>query len=461
MAECNGNIVDVLTSDYAREIYGQVKDLPIVDYHCHLSPKEIYEDKPFENIGQMWLDGDHYKWRLMRAAGIDEEYITGGKSRKEKYSAFCDAVSRSPGNPVWDWTAMELEKFFGVTKPFLPEYAEEIWEECNAVIEREKLSPRKAIAMNNVEYIATTDDPCDDLKYHRLLREEGYGVKVTPSFRTDKLVNMHAPDFKEYVKKLGKAAGVNIKNFDDYKQAILRRLDYFCSMGCKFSDVGVEGFPEQFEFDERRLNASFAEILTGDGKNARTRSCDRLMGNLYIFLAREYEKRGIVMQLHLCVTRNSNDEMLNRCGRDSGFDCVGENISVPALRRMFNLVQERGGMPKTIVYSLNPTLYYELITLCGAFRGAVPGISWWFNDHKRGITELLAAAAELSCIDNLVGMLTDSRSFLSYPRHDYFRRILCEFLSHVTPEKASGCAVSVAKDLSYYNAHRLIEEEKR
>ena len=456
MAECNGNVKDVLTSDFARRIYAQVRDLPIIDYHCHLSPKEIYEDKPFENIGQMWLAGDHYKWRLMRACGIEEEYVTGDKSWKEKYLAFCDALSRSPGNPIWDWTAMELEKFFGVNKPFVPENAEEIWDVCNKKIAEEKFSPRKAIAMSNVEYIATTDDPCDDLKYHKLLKEEGYGVKVAPSFRTDNIVGVDKPAFAGYVKKLEKAAGRKIAGFADYKEAIRARLDYFCSLGCKFSDVGVEGFPAPCGgFDEAELDETFRKLAAGE----YTVDSNKLRYALYVFLAREYEKRGMVMQLHLCVTRNSNAAMYGKCGADSGFDCVGENISVPALRAFFNEVTSLGGLPKTIVYSLNPTLYYELITLCGAFRGAVPGISWWFNDHKRGITELLAAAAELSCIDSLVGMLTDSRSFLSYPRHDYFRRILCEFLSKVTPEAAKECAVKVAEDLSYFNARKLVEDK--
>ena len=456
MAEYSGNIVDVLTSDFARRIYAQVRDLPIIDYHCHLSPKEIYEDKPFENIGQMWLAGDHYKWRLMRACGIEEEYVTGDKSWKEKYLAFCDALSRSPGNPIWDWTAMELEKFFGVNKPFVPENAEEIWDVCNKKIAEEKFSPRKAIAMSNVEYIATTDDPCDDLKYHKLLKEEGYGVKVAPSFRTDNVVGVDKPAFTGYVKKLEKAAGRKIAGFADYKEAIRARLDYFCSLGCKFSDVGVEGFPAPCGgFDEAELDEIFKKLAAGE----YTVDSNKLRYALYVFLAREYEKRGMVMQLHLCVTRNSNAAMYGKCGADSGFDCVGENISVPALRAFFNEVTSLGGLPRTIVYSLNPTLYYELITLCGAFRGVVPGISWWFNDHKRGITELLAAAAELSCIDSLVGMLTDSRSFLSYPRHDYFRRILCEFLSKVTPEAAKECAVKVAEDLSYFNARKLVEDK--
>ena len=429
MAECNGNIKEILTSDMARRIYAQVKDLPIVDYHCHLSPREIYEDKPFENIGQMWLAGDHYKWRLMRACGIDEEYITGEKSWKEKYLAFCDAVSRSPGNPIWDWTAMELEKFFGVKKPFLPENAEEIWRTCNDRIAKEKLSPRKAIAMCNVEYIATTDDPCDDLKYHKLLKEEGYPVRVAPSFRTDNIVNVGAPNYLEYVKKLSAASGVEIKDYFDLQEAVRARLDHFCAMGCKFSDVGVEG-------EE-----------------------DALKDDLYCFLSAEYAERDMVMQLHLCVTRDCNNEMYGVCGKDSGFDCVGENIEIKRLNRFLDQTHF-DGKPFTIIYSLNPTIYYPLITLCGAFPGVVPGISWWFNDHRRGITELLAAAAELSSIDSLVGMLTDSRSFLSYPRHDYFRKILCEFLANVTPEVAEKYAVKVAKDLCCHNARRLVEESK-
>ena len=468
MAECNGNVKDVLTSDFARRIYAQVRDLPIIDYHCHLSPKEIYEDKPFENIGQMWLAGDHYKWRLMRACGIEEEYVTGDKSWKEKYLAFCDALSRSPGNPIWDWTAMELEKFFGVNKPFVPENAEEIWDVCNKKIAEEKFSPRKAIAMSNVEYIATTDDPCDDLKYHKLLKKEGYGVKVAPSFRTDNIVSVGAPNYLDYVKKLGAAAGVEIKGYYDFLEAIKKRLDFFCSMGCKFSDVGVEGFPsftnleKEFECEptppptrRERAEHAFKRILKDDIVYEEDE--DVLREDLYVFLAAEYAARDMVMQLHLCVTRNSNYEMLRKCGRDAGFDCVGENIEIRRLRQFLNEAT-CDGEPYTIVYSLNPTLYYELFTLCGAFRGVVPGISWWFNDHRRGITELLNAAAELSSIDSLVGMLTDSRSFLSYPRHDYFRKILCEFLANVTPEAAEKYAVRVARDLCYNNAKELVEE---
>ena len=470
MAECNGNIKEILTSDMARRIYAQVKDLPIVDYHCHLSPREIYEDKPFENIGQMWLAGDHYKWRLMRACGIDEEYITGEKSWKEKYLAFCDAVSRSPGNPIWDWTAMELEKFFGVKKPFLPENAEEIWRACNDRIVKEKLSPRKAIAMCNVEYIATTDDPCDDLKYHKLLKEEGYPVRVAPSFRTDNIVNVSAPTYLEYVKKLSAASGVEIKDYFDLQEAVRARLDHFCAMGCKFSDVGVEGFPSFTWYDkmfedgpapeptpQERAAAAFDKIMKGEELYASEE--DALKDDLYCFLSAEYAERDMVMQLHLCVTRDCNNEMYGVCGKDSGFDCVGENIEIKRLNRFLDQTHF-DGKPFTIIYSLNPTIYYPLITLCGAFPGVVPGISWWFNDHRRGITELLAAAAELSSIDSLVGMLTDSRSFLSYPRHDYFRKILCEFLAGVTPEVAEKYAVKVAKDLCCHNARRLVEESK-
>ena len=447
----------LLSSGAAKRVYTAVADLPVIDYHCHLNEKDIAADKKFTDIGELWLAGDHYKWRAMRLMGIDEEYITGGKSFKEKFFAYASIMPGLIGNPLYYWTHMELKALFGITQPLDSDSAEEIWDKTSEMLP--EMSVRSLLKKFKVEYIATTDDPCDDLKYHKLLREEGYDVKVVPSFRTDNLVNFAAPGFKEYVKKLGAAAGMDIRNFDDYKKAICKRLDYFCSLGCKFSDVGVEGFPKAFAggADNAAVNDEFAAFLKS-GKY--TGELEGLIGNLYVFLAREYAKRGMVMQLHLCVTRNSNDEMLEKCGRDSGFDCVGENVSIPALRRMLNMAQAEGGLPKTIIYSLNPTLYYELITLCGAFRGVVPGISWWFNDHKRGITELLAAVAELSSIDSLAGMLTDSRSFLSYPRHDYFRRILCEFLANVTPVSAKSCAVRVAKDLSYFNARKLTEEKK-
>lgn len=455
MAEYRDNLVPVLDSDFARELYDSVKDLPVIDYHCHLSPREIYEDKPFTDIGEMWLAADHYKWRLMRACGIDEKYITGDACYKDKFMKFADAVSVSMGNPVCDWVAMELKTFFDIDLAFNPENAARIWDSCNEAIARSKFSPRKAIAMAKVEYIATTDDPCDDLRYHALLAEENYGVKVTPSFRTDALVSVDAQDYGEYIAKLSASSGVDIKDYASFKDAVCSRLDFFLTRGCRFSDVGVEGFPSRIGDDESA--GRYFDILK-KGERLTPEQSDALRGNMYVFLAREYARRGIVMQLHLSVTRNSNEAMFAQCGRDSGFDCVGKSVETSSVRAVLNAAQNAGGLPRTVIYSLNPSSYYELVTLCGAFRGVVPGISWWFNDHRRGITQTLACVAELSSIDSLVGMLTDSRSFLSYPRHDYYRRLVCRFLADVTPVSAKLYAVKVARDLCYYNAKALVED---
>ncbi|MDE6550236.1 MAG: glucuronate isomerase [Clostridia bacterium] len=454
MAECRGNITPILTSDKARRLYDSVKDLPIVDYHCHLSPKEIYEDKPFSNIGEMWLAGDHYKWRLMRQAGVDERYITGDACYKDKFVKFVDAVSTAFGNPIYDWARLELERFFNVDLPLIPENADIIWDRCNAYIKDNRLSPRSVIASAGVEYIATTDDPADTLEYHSLLAQEGYGVKVCPSFRTDNIVAVDSPDYMTYLGKLGAAAGINIRSLKDLEKAIDARLDYFVSFGCKFSDVGVEGFPSVIYGADDAARA-FERLVKGERLDSL--NSNGLRGYLYVMLAKAYARRGIVMQLHIAVTRNSNATMFKVCGRDSGFDCVGDTIDVSSIRALFNAADADGGLPRTIIYSLNPTMYYTLATLCGAFRGVSMGISWWFNDHKRGMFDTLDCIAELGHILSLVGMLTDSRSFLSYTRHDYYRRIVCEFLSGVTPDGVDKYALKASYALCYGNAKAIVE----
>lgn len=455
MAECRGNIMPILTSDKAKRLYDSVKDLPIIDYHCHLSPKEIYEDKPFDNIGQMWLAGDHYKWRIMRQAGVEERYITGDASYKEKFDKFLDALSTAFGNPIYDWARLELKRFFRVDTPLIPDNADEIWDKCNSYIKDNRMSPRSVIADAGVEYIATTDDPTDTLEYHGLLRREGYGVKVCPSFRTDNLVNTDAAYYIEYIDKLGAVADINIRTLSDLERAVKARLDYFVSYGCKFSDVGVEGFPSAI-YGASDAGRAFSRLMGGEKLDCS--DSEGLRGYLYAMLAKEYADRGIVMQLHLAVTRNSNTVMLGECGRDSGFDCVGDVIDISRIRALLNAANEAGKLPRTVIYSLNPSMYYTLATLCGAFRGVSLGISWWFNDHKRGMSETLGCISELGHILSLVGMLTDSRSFLSYTRHDYYRRIVCEFLSTVTPDGVDKYALKAAYALCYGNAKDMTED---
>ena len=448
--------VDVLKTKYARKLYDSVKDLPIIDYHCHLSPKEIYEDKPFTDIGEMWLAGDHYKWRLMRAYGIDEKYITGDADMHEKFMYFAKAVGEAYGNPIKDWVALELEFFFGISLPLNEDTAQQIWDKANEVIVQKQLSPRKLIAMANVEYIATTDDPCDSLEYHELIaKDDSIKAKVVPSFRVDNIVLAKDKNYTDYIARLGEASGIKIKGLEDLEQAVAKRMDYFVARSCKFSDIGVQGFPESIS-DFKDADKTFKSLLKS--KEVEDKEYDGFLGYLYTFFGKEYAKRKMVMQLHLAVTRNSNSAMFKQCGKDAGFDCVGDSFDVARIRRYIDNLNSENALPKTIIYTLNPTMYYPLVTMCGAFRNVVLGISWWFCDHKRGMYETLETLSELSHISSLVGMLTDSRSFLSYTRHDYYRQIVCDFLGGLMRDDEDKYAVNVAKALCYQNAKNLVEE---
>lgn len=456
MVEYRDNVIKMLSSKRAEEIYDKVKDLPIIDYHCHLSPREIYEDRPFSDIGEIWLAGDHYKWRLMRGFGVDEKYITGDASWEEKFEKFAEAVGYALGNPVKDWVAAELMFFFGITTPLNKDKAKEIREKANAVIKEKQISPRKLIEMANVEYIATTDDPCDTLEWHDLIAKEGkLRAKVAPTFRTDNLVSVEKADYNDYLARLSKASGIEIKSLSDFRKAIESRLDFFVSKGCRFSDIGVAGFPSSVA-EEKDAEKTFADVLSGKGADKEEISAFK--GYLYVFLAAQYKKRGITMQMHLAVTRNSNGVMFEKCGADSGFDCVGDAIDTVTLTRVIDKMNRNGGLPETIIYTLNPSMYYTLITMIGAFRGVHLGVSWWFCDHKRGMRETFDRLSELGHICSMVGMLTDSRSFLSYTRHDYYRQCLCDFLADNSSERDGDAPAEVAKRLCYYNAKKLLED---
>ena len=456
MVEYKDNVIKLLSSERAEKIYAAVKDLPIVDYHCHLSPKEIYEDKPFDDIGEIWLAGDHYKWRLMRGYGVEEKYITGDASWEEKFNKFAETVGYALGNPVKDWVAAELMFFFSIDTPLNKDTAKEIRQKANAVIKEKKISPRKLIEMANVEYIATTDDPCDSLEWHKKIREQGSLKEVVaPTFRVDNLVNVNGANYVAYIRRLSEASGIEINNLSGLENAIRARLDFFVSNGCRFSDIGVAGFPSEIACGEE-AEQTFAKLL--EGKALSEKEADAFKGYMYVMLAREYKKRGIVMQMHLAVTRNSNDVMAAQCGADSGFDCVGDAIDTVKLTKVINVMNNLGGLPETIIYTLNPTMYYTLITMIGAFRGVHLGVSWWFCDHKRGMRETFDRLSELGHICSLVGMLTDSRSFLSYTRHDYYRQCLCAFLADNSSERDGDAATEVAKRLCYYNAKKLLEE---
>lgn len=441
-----------LNGETALKLYREIKDMPIYDYHCHLSPKEIYEDIKFEDIGQMWLSADHYKWRLMRSVGIDEEYITGSKSYKEKFMKYAEAVEGAVGSPLYHWTHMELKQFFSVNEPLTTKSAPEIWDKANEVIKEKNLSARKLIEMSNVAYIATTDDITDSLEYHKKIQEDSsFSVKVCPSFRTDNLFLYKEKTYSQYIKKLSEVSCVEITNLESLKKALEIRVEFFASMGCKMTDVGIERFPLTIGTDEE-ADEVFKDVLSGN--DVSIEDFDKFISNVYIFLASLYKKHSMIMQLHLAVKRNASSRLLQTVGKDAGGDCVGEAFPVGALTNLLDIMDEKNGLPDTIVYTLNPTMYYQIATGIRSFRNVSLGAAWWFCDHFSGIKEQLEIFAQTASLSTFYGMLTDSRSFLSYARHDYFRRILACFIAQKVDDGEYGPfenAVISAKKISGEN----------
>lgn len=448
-----------LENTAAEMIYDKVKDLPIIDYHCHLQPKEIFEDKPFDNIGEIWLGGDHYKWRLMRSVGIDEEYITGSASWKEKFMKYAEAIELALGNPLYHWSHMELKQFFGINEPLTSDNAEEIWNKANAVIKETSMSPRKLIADSNVEYIATTDDIIDTLEYHKLIAEDAsITAKVCPSFRTDNLFLYTSDGYKGYIQKLSECSGIEVVDLTSLKAALKNRVEFFVSMCCKMTDVGIERFPEYIGSDAE-ADSSFKKALSGELLTEK--EYDAFISNLYIFLGGLYKKYKLVMQLHLAVKRNASTKLFEKLGRDVGGDCVGNPIKASAITALLDKMEQEDKLPDTIVYTLNPTVYYEIATGIRSFRNVSLGAAWWFCDNLSGIKKQLEVYSETAAIGTFYGMLTDSRSFLSYARHDYFRRILSSALGKAVENgefAPADSAVKIAEKICYYNIKNKLEE---
>lgn len=445
-----------LQSDCAQALYESVADLPIVDYHCHLSPQEIYEDLPYDNIGQIWLGGDHYKWRLMRTAGVDEYFITGDAPWQEKFRKYASALEFAAGNPLYHWSHMELAQFFGINDSLTAARADSIWEQANAYIQKTKMSPRKLIADSRVETICTTDDIVDDLCWHQKLREDkNFHVRVLPSFRTDNLLLMRRDGYGAYLDKLEAVSDVKIDSLAQLKQAVINRLDFFVENGCRFTDVGIPFFPNAIA-DDAQADATFCKILAGEA----VADCDylALVGNLYVFLGVEYRKRNLVMQWHLSVLRNTNTNLFAARGGDVGCDCVGDAVPGAHLASLLDAIDARGGLPQTILYTLCESSAAQMASIAGAFQNVRCGAAWWFCDHKRGIENQIDVIAENSCLGTFLGMLTDSRSFLSYARHDYFRRILCNKIAQWVDggEYEAESAQALAKKICYENSKEII-----
>ncbi len=423
----------LLKTKTAQHLYDSyAKDMPIVDYHCHLDPKDIAEDRSFENITQIWLYGDHYKWRFMRSMGIEEKYITGDASDFERFKAWASAIGYAAGNPLYHWTQLELKRYFDIDEYLTEESAERIWEKTCEIIKSGEFTARKLIKRSNVELIGTTDDPADSLEYHRIIRDiPDFDTVVVPTYRPDKAVNIELDGFKEYIEKLAKSANREILCYADLKSVLLEKMEFFCEMGCRAADHGMETVP-YLPATDKEIDKIFKAVLKG--KKVSCEDIEKYKTGLLLFLAEEYAKHNIVLQMHMGVIRNNNTRVFKMLGADSGHDSVADTFGIFKLSKFMDHLEQKNMLPKTILYSLNGKDNITLATLMGCFQGEEIagkiqlGSAWWFLDNIDGMEAQIKCLANEGALASFVGMLTDSRSLLSYPRHEYFRRILCNII---------------------------------
>lgn len=423
----------LLQTDTAGHLYYDIgAKLPIIDYHCHVNPREIFEDRHFKNIADAWLEGDHYKWRLMRANGVEEYYITGDAPAREKFQKFAETLPKAIGNPLYHWCHLELKNYFDYNGVLNGETAETVWQLTRDKLAQPDMGVRGLIAKSNVYMIGTTDEPIDDLRWHKKLAEDPtFTTVVAPSFRPDKALNLDKPDWREYIAKLSSASGVEIADLKSLKAALTDRIVFFAENGCRASDHGLDYMAFR-EATEEELDEIVKRGLAGE-KTSRE-DAEKLRTALLLHCAEEYVKHDIAMQIHYNCLRNPNTKMLETIGPDTGFDCIGPHNGGKALAKLLDTLYRKNALPRTILYSLDAGDNAFLDTLAGAFQGTqIPGkiqhgSAWWFHDNKIGIREQLTSLANLGVLGNFIGMLTDSRSFLSYARHEYFRRILCDLI---------------------------------
>lgn len=423
----------LLDTDVAKRLYHEhAAHQPIFDYHCHLPPRQIAEDYQFKNLYDIWLKGDHYKWRAMRSNGVDERFCTGDAGDWEKFQAWAATVPHTIGNPLYHWTHLELRRPFGLTGVLLaPETARQVWDFCADKLTDPAFSARGILRQMNVKMVGTTDDPIDDLSHHKAIAEDGFEIKILPSWRPDRAFNIDAPSFVDYLGRLEAAADVSIVRFADLCKALERRLDHFAAHGCKIADhaldVVVYGEADSSTLDaildSRRAGKALSEQQVAQFKTA-----------VLLYLAGEYNRRGWVQQYHIGALRNNNTRLLAELGPDTGFDSINDSPIAAPLSRLLDAQERAHALPKTILYCLNPRDNEVLGTMIGNFQGGGIagrmqfGSGWWFNDQKDGMIRQMTQLAQLGLLSRFVGMLTDSRSFLSYTRHEYFRRILCQMI---------------------------------
>ncbi len=428
----------LLQTETARVLYHKYAEhLPIIDYHCHVSPKEIAEDKQYNNITELWLGGDHYKWRAMRSCGVAEKYITGDASDYEKFKAYADCMPYLIGNPLFHWTHLELKRFFGCELILGPDTAEEIWNLTSEALASPSMSVRNLIRMSDVKLICTTDDPVDSLEWHKILAEDStFDTKVLPAFRPDKCFNVNKSGLADYYKKLSEVSGVEVKDIASLKEALKNRIEYFDSLGCRTADHGLDEFDMFVKPNEYAANQALKIALESDGKDVTSEMLCVIKCEMLAFLAGEYSRHGWIMQLHAGVARNTNPNMMKKLGPDSGFDTIG-STNIMGIIELLALMESRNVLPRTIIYSIDPTANAAVGAMIGCFQTSedgfpkvMQGSAWWFNDTLDGMEAQMKQLANLSAFGKFNGMLTDSRSFTSYPRHEYFRRILCNIVGN-------------------------------
>ncbi len=460
----------LLENDTAVKLYHEYgSSMPIIDYHCHLNPQQIAEDVNFENLTQIWLAGDHYKWRAMRANGVDEKYCTGEASDRDKFSKWAETVPDTLRNPLYHWTHLELQRYFGIHDLLSPATAGKIYDQANEMLQTESFSVRSLIRKMNVEAICTTDDPVDSLEHHRKIREDGFETLVLPAWRPDKAMAVEDPAiYKLYLDKLEEASGTSISNYMDLLTALSLRHDFFHENGCRISDHGLETFYSE-AFDHAEIERIFLKIRSGRALNAG--EILKFKSALLIELAVMDHDKGWVQQFHVGAIRNNNTRRLHELGPDTGFDSIGDYKMADAMSGFLDKLDASDQLAKTIVYNLNPGDNELLMTMAYNFSGGnIPGkmqfgSGWWFLDQKYGMTDQINTLSSLGLLSRFVGMLTDSRSFLSYPRHEYFRRILCNLVgtdveNGEIPDDP-GLLKPLIQNICYYNAKNYFALDKQ
>ncbi len=450
----------LLNTECAAQLYHQYAEhMPIIDYHCHIPVSEIANDVHFNSITELWLGADHYKWRLMRSNGIPEAQITGNAGDFEKFYAFACSLQRAIGNPLYHWSHLELQRYFGINEPLTPENAKSIYERCNLILRDPSMSARALIKRSNVRILCTTDDPCDDLKYHKQLAEDTtFETQVLPAFRPDSFLDIEKPDFSRNIERLGEVCDWSMFSLSDLKDCLTERINYFAFRGCKTADHSLP-YVMYVPVDNETANTIFRKKM--DGGHITHEEANAYRTNLLLYLAKEYHRVGFVMQLHYGVKRDNNTLMFDKVGINTGFDCINNFTPVAPLTEFLNALASSDQLPKTILYSLNPIDNTAIDSVIGCFQDSTcagkiqHGSAWWFNDNKQGMLDQLTSLANLGVLGNFIGMLTDSRSFLSYTRHEYFRRILCQFIGRLVTDGEYPSSLPVlgklVEDISYNN----------